>query len=82
MAFASWQWSLDGSLQPHTPPSHVPLPSHLLLLQDSQLCGLNVLSSLGAGSDTVSAQLLNPGILSRLHYLIQKGEGWKQGYRE
>ena len=43
--------------------------------QDSQLCGLNVLSSLGQhGSDSVSAQLLSPSILQRLHHLIRHGE--------
>lgn len=41
--------------------------------QESQLCGLRLLSALAAASDSVSANLLHPLHITRLHQLIRIG---------
>jgi hypothetical protein len=53
-------------------PIYVPSAMHWPI-QESQLCGLAVLSSLAAGCDSVSAQLLSPDMLQRLQGLIRNG---------
>ena len=58
---------------PRCPPHAPHRPPHEYT-QESQLCGLGVLSSLAAGCDGVSAQLLIPGMLLRLQELIRNGD--------
>ncbi|KAJ9510144.1 hypothetical protein QJQ45_015630, partial [Haematococcus lacustris] len=42
--------------------------------QESQQCGLTLLSALASASDAVSAQLMGPATASRLHHLICTGD--------
>jgi len=47
---------------------------HLCNTQDSQLCGLSVLSALVTSSDAVNSEVLSQAMLARLHTLICDGE--------